>query len=285
MRLPFFSLLAFSFISTGAPAFAQAAPALPTAPAQYNIVQANDGKTLGSADLSVQKLPNGYQIASRGEMKLGNFSYSFSNDNRLDPELNIVRDQLSGTVKGAQVTFNLASDSTGRQFLVNIVAQGKTTTNSFDRHLRTVLLPDLDPAAYLEMSHLAMEHPVSAWIVVPKENGILVPAEYTMQSDVKAQFHGQSIFVRHTSVVVSGQNAISVEIYYNGDGQLLEADLPEQNFYVIHDGFKLENRPHYTPPRGSAPPPEQQPGQAPPQNGPAPQYPAPQSGYPQVQSE
>ena len=55
---------------------------------------------------------------------------------------------------------------------------------------------------------------------------------------------------------------------------LLEADLPEQNFYVIRDEFKLQSRPHYTPPRGSAPPanpqgqpnPQQQPpGQVQPQ--------------------
>jgi hypothetical protein len=68
--------------------------------------------------------------------------------------------------------------------------------------------------------------------------------------------------VHHTSVIVSEQNGITIELYYTSDGRLLEADLPEQNFYVIQDGFRLQNRPHYTPPRGSAPPPDtQQPGE------------------------
>jgi len=80
-----------------------------------------------------------------------------------------------------------------------------------------------------------------------------------------------------------------VEIYYTNDGTLLEADLPEQNFYVIHDGFRLENRPHYAPPQGSGGPPpdagqQQQPqGQAAQQ---PPQYTVPQgSTQPQVQPQ
>ncbi|MGA8110398.1 MAG: hypothetical protein WB974_13230 [Acidobacteriaceae bacterium] len=258
MRLPSLSLVtSFLAVSALPLAFAQA-PALPAGSSQYTLVEANDGKTVGSADATVQTLPNGYQISSRGEMKLAKFSYSFSNDNRMDRQLNIVHDQLTGTVNGAQVTFNMSSDASGRQFEINIVAQGKTTTNSVDRHQNTVLLPDLDPAAYIEMAHFALEHPATPWVVVPKQNGLLIPAQYTMQNDIKAAFHGQSIFVRHTSVIVSGENGVSIEIYSTGDGQMLEADLPEQNFYVIRDGFKLSSRPHYTPPRGSAPPPDQQ---------------------------
>lgn len=278
MRLPLsFFLTSFALIATVPGVALAQAPALPAGPAHYNLVEANDGKTLGSADATVQSIPGGYQVSSHGEMKMGKFSYSFSNENRMDPELNIVRDQLSGTVNGAQVTFDLASDSTGREFQINITAQGKTTTNSFDRHQHTVLLPDLDPGAYIEMTHFALEHPQTPWIVIPKQTGLLVPAEYTMQSDLKADYRGQSIFVQHTSVIVSGQNAVTVELYYSADGQLFEADLPEQNFYVIRDGFKLENRPHYTPPRGSAPP-QQQPGPA------APPSQAPPGGYPQMQS-
>lgn len=249
------------------PALAQA-PALPAGSAQFRLVQASNGKTLGSAGCSVASGPNGYQVDSRGQMQLEKFSYRFNNSNRLDQYLDIVRDDLTGTVNGDQVTFTLASDSTGRTFNVSIVAKGKTTTNSFDRHQHTALLPDLDPAAYLEMAHFALEHPPTAWIVVPKQNGVLVPADYQPQPDASGIFHGQPITMHHTSVLVSSQNGISVEIYYTSQGDLLEADLPEQDFYVIRDGFVLKNRPQYKPPKGSAPPPQQQQGY-------------PQSAYPQ----
>lgn len=290
MRLPLLCLLA---LFAPASLYAQGLT-VPQGEARFNIVQANDGKTVGSTDCSVAATAGGYEISSRGELKMDKFSYSFSSTGRLDPQLNIVRDELSGTVNGAQVTFTMASDSTGRQFLVNILAKGQTTQNNFDRHQHTVLLPDLDSAAYVAMTHFALVRPATAWVVIPKENGLLVPATYNQQSDAHGTFHGQPITVHHSSVIVSGQNAISIEIYYTDDGAVLEADLPEQNFYVIRDGFKLQSRPQYVPPRNSAAPPQQQtapqqpgypPYEQPPQQQP-PQYEMPQgSPAPQIQPQ
>jgi len=81
-------------------------------------------------------------------------------------------------------------------------------------------------------------------------------------------------------VIVSAQNAISVELYYTSEGNLLEADLPEQNFNIVRDDFRLDNRPHYTPPRSAAPPQgQQQPNQ---QQQSAPQYSVPQGTQPQA---
>ena len=251
MRLPLASL----FLFLAAPAWSQG---VPVGQSHYTLVTANDGKAVGSADCTVSSAPGGYQIDSRGTLSMAKFSYAFTNTNRLDTDLNMVRDQLTGTVKDQQVTFGLGSDPSGRQFQVTVLASGKTTTNTFDRHQHTVLLPDLDPAAYIAMAHFALEHPPTAWIVIPKENGLLVPADYEPQPDAHGTLQGQGVLVHHTSVAVSTQNAITVEVYYTSDGTLLEADLPEQNFYVIHDGFRLENRPKYQPPPGEAPPPEQQ---------------------------
>jgi hypothetical protein len=91
---------------------------------------------------------------------------------------------------------------------------------------------------------------------------------------------GHDIDVLHMTVTVSAQNAINLELFYNQQGRLLEADLPEQNFFVVRDGFKLINRPKFAPPRSpdaNAPPPQQ--------NG-APQYPAPQGAPPpQIQQQ
>lgn len=279
MRLAHSLLLICCVLAGAGPsrAFSQA-PTLPTGAAHYNLLEADNGRTVGTADCNVQTLPNGYQVNSHGDLKMTKLTYSFSNENRLDSQLNIVREQLSGTVNGSQVTFSLTSDASGRQFQVNITAQGKNTTNAFDRHQHTILLPDLDPAAYVEMAHMAMEHSPTAWIVIPKQNGLLVPANYTAQPDVRGTFHGQPIDAHHTSVVVSEQNGISVEIYYTSEGALLEADLPEQNFYVIRDEFKLQNRPHYTPPHSEAPSPNQ-PGQ------PESQQPPQQNAYPQPEPQ
>ena len=283
MRLLLFSLLAsFTAVSPFA-ASAQSAPSapLPSGSAHYSIVQ--DKKTVGTTDCDITAAANGYQINSRGETQ--KYHYSFTNSNKLDANLNVVRDQLSGKVKDSDVTFNMSSDSSGREFQVNITASGKTTQASFDRHQRTVLLADLDAAAYIEMAHFALLHPQTAWIVIPKGEGVLVPADYRQQPDARGTWNGKTVGIHHTSVVVSSENGISVEIYYTDDGTLLEADLPEQNFWVIRDGFDLQDRPKYQPPHGQAPPAQDQQQQPQQQQPGAPQYPAPQSGYPQVQPQ
>jgi hypothetical protein len=257
MRLRCLALLTALLSAT---AFAQA-PSVPLGSSHFTFVEADKGDTVGSAEASVAGVPGGCQITSHGDLKMTKFTYSFSNSNRLDSQLNIVRDQLTGSVNGSQVAFNLASDATGRQFQISIIASGKTTTNTVDRHQHLALLPDLDPAAYIAMTHFALERPATTWIIIPKQNGLLVPAQYNADPDVNGTFQGRAITVHHTTVIVSEQNGISVEMYYATDGRLLEADLPEQNFYVIRDAFQLQNRPHYTPPRGAAPPPDsQQPG-------------------------
>ncbi|HEX3663412.1 MAG TPA: hypothetical protein VHU89_18395 [Acidobacteriaceae bacterium] len=278
-------LSAFLAVLVPMAALAQA-PGVPVGSSHYTLVEADNGKTVGSAEAAVATIPAGYLITSRGELKMAKFSYSFSNSNRLDSRLNIVRDQLTGTVNGAQVTFGLVSDATGRQFQISIDASGKTTTNTVDRHQHLALLPDLDPAAYIEMTHFALENPPTTWVIIPKENGVLVPAQYNPRPDVSATIQGRPTTVHHTSVVVSEQNGITVELYYTSDGRLLEADLPEQNFYVIEEGFHLQNRPQYEPPRGTAPPSSaEQPGEGgyPPQG--QGQYPPPQGQYPPPQNQ
>lgn len=261
MRLPLFVLLIASLPLT---ALSQA-PGLAPGSSHYSLVEADNGKTMGSAEASVTAIPGGFEIQSSGSLKMAKFSYSFSNTNRLDSQLNIVRDQLTGSVNGSSVQFSLASSADGRQFQISTQANGKTTTNTVDRHQHLALLPDLDPAAYIAMAHFALENPATTWIIIPKQNGLLVPAQYNPSADVRGTLAGRSITAHHTSVIVSEQNGITVELYYTTDGRILEADLPEQNFYVIQDGFRLDNRPHYAPPRGSAPPPGQQ--QQPPQSG------------------
>lgn len=261
MRLPIFAVVCLVSVPAGC---AQGS-GVPVGSSNYTLVEADTGKTVGSAEASVATIPGGYQITSHGELKMAKLTYSFSNSNRLDGQLNIVRDQLNGSVNGSQVTFNLASDSTGRQFQISVVASGKSTNNTVDRHQNLALLPDLDPAAYIAMAHFALEHPPTTWIIIPKQNGLLVPAKYDPAPDVAATFEGRSMTVHHASIIVSEQNGVTVELYYASDGRVLEADLPEQNFYVIRDGFRLQNRPHYTPPRGAAPPQGSQQG-GPPQN-------------------
>ena len=224
---------------------------------QYTVTQ--DGKQVGDAQASVATISGGSVLTSSGGMKLDKFSYSFQSAATVDSEGNLVRDRLTGSVHGAKVSgndiqFDTASDSTGRNFQINITADGKHTTNTLTRHRNTVLMPDLDPAAYTLMAHLALSRPQTAWILVPKQDGILVPADYRLLTDLSGTLNGQHITVKHSAVAVGMQNAIVVELFYTASGDLLEADLDAQGLHVAQDGFKLLNRPKPVPPPASAPP-------------------------------
>ncbi|MGA7314407.1 MAG: hypothetical protein WBX22_10580, partial [Silvibacterium sp.] len=228
-----------------------------------------EDKNVGAGDYNIQPGPNGYTLTSHGNLNLSKFRYSFTNTERLDSDLNLVRDELSGTVNGSPATFTANADSTGRQFQMNISANGKQTQNTVDRHQHLVLLPDLDPAAYALLARLAIQNPPTSWILIPKQDGILVPSSITHGSGVHGQLGGAQIDVQHSTVAIGAENAINVELFYTSGGELLEADLPQQNFSVVHDGFKLLDHPNPTPPP----------------NGPkgvnAQHYPAPQGGVPQ----
>jgi hypothetical protein len=228
-------------------------------PGTVNYTIEQSGKKLGTASYTIQNAPNKYLITSTGKVTDNKFTYAFSNTQKLDTSLNLITDQLSGVVSGKAVSFNATSDPTGRQFKLNISANGTQQTNAVDRNQNTALLTDLDPAGYMLLAQIAMRNPSHSWALIPKENGFLVPVTFSPQPDQRGRWNGQSVPVKYMSAAVSSQNAITVELFYSPDGQLLEADLPQQNFYVIRDGFKLNSRPKPpAPPHGQAPPPQDQ---------------------------
>jgi len=255
---------------------AQAQNALTPGSARYAIFQGD--KVVGNADYTVQPTPNGYTVTSHGKLSLSKFSYSFNNVQYLDHDRNLVSDQLNGVVNGSPVTFTVNSDSSGRQFQINISANGKQTQNTVDRHQHLVLLPDLDPAAYVLLTRIAMENPPTSWILIPKENGILVPSSVTRGSHVRGSLNNSQMDVQHATIFVNSENSVTVDLFYTSDGSVLEADLPQQNFFVVRDGFKLINRPKPLTPAEA-------PQSNGPQPSPPPQYSAPQNGYPQMQQQ
>ncbi|MFZ0662659.1 MAG: hypothetical protein WAM66_08210 [Acidobacteriaceae bacterium] len=277
MRFLSFSLL-LALLLPAAGANAQNPTALPAGSAYYTVYQKD--KSVGSSQYTVTPTAAGYTITSRGDLRLSKFSYSFTNSQNLDHMLNLMSDEITGTVNGSPVTFSVKSDPTGRNFNINVHAKGKDTQNTVERHQHLALLPDLDAAGYMLLTRIGLENPQISWALIPKENGLLVPTVYTRDASVRGRLDGREISVEHTTVSVNPQNAISVELFYEPSGRLLEADLPEQNFYVVRNGFKLMNRPKFAPPRspeGSEPPPQQ---------GTAPQYSMPQGGAtPQMQQQ
>ena len=256
-----FSLLA------GSSVWAQA----PSSGASYVVTQ-ND-KTTGSAQYSTRPIAGGEMLQSSGSLHIAKFSYSFNNTETVDAQGNLVRDSLTGSVHGQKasgnhIQFDTNSSASGRDFSIRINADGKQTTNTVDRHRNTVLMPDLDPAAYALMARIALQQPKTAWVLIPKQNGILVPADYQLLPDLHGTLNGHNLTVKHSAAAISMENSIVVELFYTASGDLLEADLNSQGLRVTQSGFKLLNRPKPVAPPAGAPPSQGQGQQGPSQPGP-----------------
>src|SRR5271155_325377 len=175
-RLNFFLCAAALVTST---TFAQTA--LTPGTVSYSIEQ--NGKKLGAASYTIQNAPNKYIVTSNGKIAEDKFSYAFSNTQKIDTSLNLITDQLSGVVSGKAVSFNATADPTGRQFKLEISANGTQQSNAVDRNQNTALLTDLDPAGYMLLAKIAMRSPTHSWGMIPKENGFLVPITFSPQPD------------------------------------------------------------------------------------------------------
>ncbi len=249
--------------------FALSTSALPQtavpADAQFTVTQ--NGKALGEVRYSFAPSGAAQVWTSSGSMKLGAFAYSFQNAATVDAQGNLVRDALTGSVEGGKASgkdihFDTASDASGRHFTIEVSANGTRTGNTVDRHRNLVLVPDLDPAAYTLMARVALAQPKTAWVLIPKENGILVPAEYTRAAALTGVLNGRQTPVEHTVVALGGENALVIELFHTADGALMEADLNAQNLRVERKGWILKNHPAPAPPpKGDAPeaPPQAQP--------------------------
>jgi hypothetical protein len=267
MRLSNFSFLLALLLPAG---MVHAQATLSAGTSHYTILQGE--KNVGSSEMTVTPTGPGYTITSRGDLHMSKFNYTFSNTQNLDHMLNLVSDQIQGTVNGSPVTFTANADPSGREFHITVNAKGQQTQNTIDRHRHLALLPDLDASGYSLLTQIGLENPQISWILVPKQDGLLVPSVYKRDANVRGRLDGHDVDVEHMTVTVSAQNAVNVELFYSPEGRLLEADLPEQNFYVVRDGFKLINRPKFAPPRSPQ-------GNAPQQSGP-PQYSTPQGAPP-----
>lgn len=272
MRLSRFSFLLALLLPAGMlPAQNQGEPAPSLSAGTWHFTILQGDKTVGSTEATVTPARGGYTISSKGDLRLSKFSYSFEDTQSVDRMLNLVNDKITGSVNGNPVTFTAVADTSGREFQIDVNAKGKDTQNSVDRHRHLALLPDLDAGGYILLNQIGLENPQISWILIPKEEGLLVPSVYKRDANVRGRLNGREIDVQHTTVTVSAQNSVNVELFYSQEGKLLEADLPEQNFFVERDGFKLINRPKFAPPRSPEPNPPQQGG-------------APQQGYPPQQS-
>jgi hypothetical protein len=234
--LPFAGLLAFVSIGPSA-ALAQ----------QGSFTVSQHGTMVGTASFDVTATPEGYDSTSLVRVTMRGLNYALSKNERLSSANQLEHVELSATVNGSAVRVTAAPDSA--QMLMNISANGRSSTTRLAAHPAAVFLPDFDPGAIETLLALAVNRRNrDLWAIIPKQTGSVEPVQLATYADQQGTLDGKPIVVHHLVATIAGG---TTDLFSGPVNQLLQAELPQEGFALVRKGFVL------TPPtRPEAPPAE-----------------------------
>jgi hypothetical protein len=121
--------------------------------------------------------------------------------------------------------------------LLNISANGRSTTTPLAGHPGAVFLPDFDPGALETLLALAVQqNNRDLWVIIPKNAGSIEPVELATYPDQEGTLNGKPIAVHHLLATIAGAGT---DLFSGPDNQLLQAELPMEGFALVRKGFVL----------------------------------------------
>jgi len=224
--------------------------ASPTAPAQSgSFIIAQHGTAVGTATVTFSATSTGYDTTSIIRVAMQGLTYALSKTELLSSSNHLLHVQLSATVNGSAV--NLTSAPDAAQFLLNVSANGKSTTTRLALHPSAVFLPDFDPGALDTLLAVAVaQNDRNLWAIIPKQSGSqagsIAPVLLATYADEKGTIDGKPVTVHHLVATIAGAKT---DLFSGPNNQLLQAELPQQGFAIVRKGFIL------TPPAKAGAPP------------------------------
>jgi hypothetical protein len=201
--------------------------------ASFEIAQ--HGHAVGTASFRFTKTASGFDSSSLVKVAMQGLDYALSKNEELSPANELVHAQVSATVNGEAVSVVVKPDAA--QLLMNISAQGKSTTTRLAAHTGAVLLPDFDPGALETLLALGAErNNRDLWAIVPKRAGSIDSVQIATYPDQQGTLDGKHIVVHHLVATIAGA---STDLFSGPQQQLLQAELPQQGFALVRKGFVL----------------------------------------------
>jgi hypothetical protein len=194
------------------------------------------GKQVGTASFQLKATPDGYDSTSLVRVTMQGLDYALSKNEELSSANELKHVQLSATVNDEAV--NVMAKPDAAQLLMNISAQGHSTSTRLDGHSSAVFLPDFDPGALETLLTLAVNHNNrDLWAIVPKQAGSVAPISLSTYPDEQGTLDGKPIAVHHLVATIAGS---STDLFAGPESQLLQAELPQQGFALVRKGFVLK---------------------------------------------
>jgi hypothetical protein len=194
------------------------------------------GKPVGTASFHFAATADGYDSSSVVRVAMQGLAYALSKNEELSSANELKHVQLSATVNDQAVNVTAAPDSA--QLLINISANGRSSTTRLNAHSIAVFLPDFDPGALETLLALAVSHNNrDLWAIVPKQAGSVAPISLATYADEQGTLDGKPITAHHLVATISGSNT---DLFFGEESQLLQAELPQAGFALVRKGFVLK---------------------------------------------
>ena len=219
-------------------AFLAIAPAASAQSASFVVSQ--HGKAVGTASFSFTADASGYDSSALVIINMKGLDYFLSKTERLSSANHLRHVQLSAAVNGSAVNVNASRELKASQapvLLLDISANGHTTTTRLPAHSAAVFLPDFDPGALETLLAVAVTaNNRDLWAIIPKKEGSIVPIQLATYADEQGTLYGNRIVVHHQIATIAGSET---DLFSGPENQLLQAELPKIGFALVRKGFVL----------------------------------------------
>jgi len=193
------------------------------------------GHSVGTANFRFASTAAGYDATSTVQVSMQGLDYALSKNELLDPARHILHVVLSATVNGQAVSVSGRPDA--GQFLLNISANGRSSTTRLASHSAAVLLADFDPGGFETLLMLATaQNGRDLWAILPKHAGSVEAVQLATYADEAGTLDGKPITVHHLVATIA---EAATDLFCGPDNRLLQAELPQQGFSLIRKGFVL----------------------------------------------
>jgi hypothetical protein len=194
-----------------------------------------NGHPVGTASFEFSQVAAGVESTSSVNVQMQGLDYALSKTEQLDAAKHLKHVLLSGTVNGSAV--NVTGKPDGAQFLLNISANGRSSTTRLEGHEAAVFLPDFDPGSLESLLEVAAaQKDRDIWAIIPKQAGSIQPVQLATYADEQGTLDGKPITVHHVVATIAGAQT---NLFSGPDNELMQAELPQEGFALVRKGFVL----------------------------------------------
>ena len=142
-------------------------------------------------------------------------------------------------MNGSAVNVTGAPDSA--QFLLNVSANGRSSTARLAEHPAAVFLPDFDPGALETLLAVAVSrNNRDLWAILPKQSGSAAGSVAPVALATYADEQGTWMASRSRCIIWWRPSpAARTDLFSGPENQLLQAELPQAGFALVRKGFVL----------------------------------------------